>query len=205
MQKILIATHNPAKLKEIIEYLSDLPIEFVSLQDIGITEEVEEDTGSYEGNSQKKAIEYAKLSGLPAISDDGGLEIAALGGAPGVDSHYFAGKDGTEEDIIEKMKQVLKGVKKENKTRDVTFFGVTSLALPTGEVWSTHAEVYLELAQEPSPRFVKGFPFRSFLVLPKTSKYFHESELTVDERNQYNHRYKALMKLQEIIERELKT
>src|SRR5579872_2912194 len=77
MQKVLIATGNPAKLAEIKSYLSDLPLEFVSLKDVGITHEVEENGTTYEENSQKKAVEYAKLSGLPAISDDGGLEIEA--------------------------------------------------------------------------------------------------------------------------------
>jgi len=84
--KILIATTNPAKFAEITKFLSDLQVDFVSLKDVGITEEVVEDGKTYEENSQKKALFYSKLSGLPAISDDGGLEIESLGGEPGVKS-----------------------------------------------------------------------------------------------------------------------
>lgn len=201
MKKILIATGNPAKLLEIKGYLSDLPLEFVSLKDLGITNEVEEDTNTYEGNSQKKALFYSQLSGLPAISDDGGVEIAALGGLPGVNARYFGDKKGSDEAIIEKMKQVIQEASEDN--REVVFIGVNTLALPSGEFWSTRAESHLELATVPDLKFVRGFPYRSFLVLPGTQKYFHESELTPQERKEYNHRYKALMKLKEILKQKL--
>lgn len=201
MQKVLIATGNPAKLAEIKEYLSDLPLEFVSLKDVGITQEVEEDAKTYEGNSQKKALVYSQLSNLPAISDDGGLEIEALNGLPGVDSRYFADEIGSDEGIIEKMKQVLVDASKDK--RGVKFVGVNTLALPSGKFWTTRGEAELELAQKPDLKFVKGFPYRSFLVLPGTNKYFHESELTPEERKVYNHRYKSLMELRKVIQKEL--
>lgn len=201
MQKVLIATTNPAKFAEIKKYLADLPLELVSLKDVGITQEVVEDGTTYEENSQKKALFYSKLSGLPAISDDGGLEIAALGGLPGVNAKYFGDAKGSDEAIIEKMKQVLKNVK--NKSREVKFVGVDTLALPTSEFWSRRAEVHLELAREPYLKFIKGFPYRSFLVLPGTGKYFHESELTKEERSEYNHRYKALIQLRPIVRKVL--
>lgn len=201
MQKVLIATTNPAKFAEITQYLSDLPLEFVSLKDVAITQEVEENGTTYEENSQKKAVEYAKLSGLPSISDDGGLEIAALGGLPGINARYFGDAKGSDEAIIEKMKQVIQDAPKDK--RQVTFVGVNTLALPSGEFWSKRAEAHLELAKEPYFKFVKGFPYRSFLVLPGTNTYFHESELSPQERKEYNHRYKALMKLKEVIKKEL--
>lgn len=200
MKKILIATGNPAKFSEIKEYLSDLPVKFISLKDVGITQEVEEDTKTYEGNSQKKALFYSKLSGLPSVSDDGGLEIAALGGLPGVESRYFGGPEGKDEDIIEKMGEVLKNA---GENRDALFVGVNTLALPTGKFWSTRGEVQLKLAEKPNLKLVKGFPYRSFLVIPAINKFYHDSELSVEERKEYNHRYKALMLLKEIIIREL--
>lgn len=200
MKKVLIATGNPAKLTEIKQYLADLPVQFVSLKDLGITQGVEEDTNTYEGNSQKKALFYAKLSGLPTISDDGGLEIAALNGLPGVNARYFGDAKGSDEAIIEKMKQVLLDA---GENREVTFVGVNTFAFPNGKYWSVRANVHLELAEKPLFKFIKGFPYRSFLVLPGTQKYFHESELTDVERASYNHRYKSLMKLKKIIQREL--
>ena len=86
MKKLLIGTHNPAKLQELSELFLDFPVELVSLSDVGITEDIEEDGKTYEENSQKKALFYAKKSGLPVISDDGGIEIAALNFQPGIHS-----------------------------------------------------------------------------------------------------------------------
>ena len=86
MRKLLIATRNAGKLKEISNFLSDLPIKIVSLADIGIADDVIEDGETYEENSRIKALFYAKKSGLPTIADDGGIEIYALKGAPGINS-----------------------------------------------------------------------------------------------------------------------
>ena len=115
MNKLLIATRNQGKLKEISQFLSDLPIKILSLSDIGITDEFEEKGKTYQENSQNKAIFYAKLSGLPTISDDGGIEIDALGGAPGIKSRRWVGKDSTDEKIIEKMKKVSSALPKNNR------------------------------------------------------------------------------------------
>lgn len=201
MQKVLIATTNKGKLGEIKEYLSDLPVDFVSLSDVGITDEVIEDGTTYEENSQKKALFYSKRSGLPAISDDGGLEIAALNGAPGIDSRYFGGKEGKDEDIIKKMMEVSQSIP--DAKRDAKFVAVLSFALPTDEIWSERAEVALEIAKEPLLKLLKGFPYRSFLIVPQIGKYYHESELTQDQRKQYNHRYKALQRLVPVIKQAL--
>jgi len=201
MQKILIATTNNGKLGEIKEYLSDLPVEFVSLKDVGITKEVVEDGKTYKENSQKKALFYAKMSGLSAISDDGCIEIAALHGEPGINSKYWAGPEGRDEDLIAKMIEVSKNLPEDN--RNAIFRAVDSFALPTGEVWSTEGHVDLIVAKEPLLKLLKGFPFRSFLFIPKIGKYYHEAELTQEERKAYNHRYKALQKLKTIILKEL--
>ncbi|EKD64630.1 MAG: hypothetical protein ACD_50C00333G0001, partial [uncultured bacterium] len=91
MKKLLIATTNPGKLREYRDFLSDLPVKLVSLKDIGITDDMEETGKTYEENSRAKAIFYAKKSNLPAISDDGGLEINALKGEPGIRSRRWLG------------------------------------------------------------------------------------------------------------------
>ncbi|HSA83924.1 MAG TPA: non-canonical purine NTP pyrophosphatase, partial [Patescibacteria group bacterium] len=108
MKKLLIATHNPAKLNELRELLLDLPLELVSLADVQISKEIEEKGTTYEENSQTKALSYAKLSGLPALSDDGGIEIAALNNEPGVYSKVCLGKHSTEEQLITHMQKVAK-------------------------------------------------------------------------------------------------
>ncbi len=201
MQKLLIATHNPAKLHELSNLLSDLPVELVSLTDIGIDEDVEEDGTTYEENSQKKALFYAKKSNLPAVSDDGGLEIAALGNKPGIHSKRWLGEGTTENDLIQHMKKVAKELPEDN--RHASFKAVLSLALPDGSVWSVGGKVNGIIAKEPSLNEVKGFPYRSFFFLPELNKYYFETELTAEEQKQYNHRVKAVTELKKILQKEL--
>lgn len=201
MKKLLIATHNPAKLHELGILLSDLPVELVSLTDINITEDIEEDGKTYEENSQKKARFYAKKSGLPAVSDDGGLEIAALNNEPGINSKRWLGENTTEDDLISHMKKVAKTLPENN--RNAKFTAVLSLALPDEKVWSVTGQIDGIIAKTPSMREVKGFPYRSFFFLPKINKYYFETELTPQEQAQYNHRVKAVNELKKILKKEL--
>lgn len=197
MQKLLIATTNKGKLGEMQKYLSELPLEILSLSDVGITDDVEEDGKTYSENSQKKALFYAAKSGLPAISDDGGLEIAALGGEPGIHSKRWLGEDTGEEDLIQHMIQVAKDLPDEN--RIARFVAVVSLAMPSGNVWSVEGIVNGMIAKEPLLQKVHGFPFRSFFYLPAIEKYYQDEQLTNEEQKIYNHRYKALQGLKQII------
>lgn len=87
--KILIATTNPGKFSELRTFLSDLPYEYVSLSDVGISLNVEETGSTFDENAILKAKTYADLSGLPAIADDGGFEIDILHGEPGVKSYRW--------------------------------------------------------------------------------------------------------------------
>src|SRR3989344_8705999 len=97
---LLIATTNKGKLSELKTFLIDLPVELVSLSDVGITDDVEETGKTYKENSQKKALFYANASGLPAVADDGGLEVSALEGAPGVKSRRWLGKEESDEVLL---------------------------------------------------------------------------------------------------------
>lgn len=202
MKKILIATTNKGKLKEISEFLADLSLTILSLSDVGITDDVEETGKTYKENSQIKALFYAKKSNLPAISDDGGLEISALGESPGLESKRWVGKDSTDEKIIEHMKKIAKELPDEN--RDAIFKVVLSLALPNGKVWSVEDKVEGIIAKKPHMKNVKGFPYRSFFYVPEIKKYYQNEELTNDEQRMYNHRYKAIQKLKQIIKKVLR-
>lgn len=201
MKKLLIATHNKGKLREISNFLSDLPLEIVSLSDIGISYDIEETGKTYRENSQMKALFYAEKSRLPAISDDGGLEIVVFGGAPGIKSKRWLGKNSTEESIINYMIKVAKELPDNN--RKAFFKTVISLALPNGKVWSVTGEIEGIIAEKPYLKLLKGYPYRSFFYLPKLKKYYHEKELTNDEQRMYNHRYKAIQKIKTIIKREI--
>jgi len=200
MQKLLIATHNPAKLNELKELLSDLPLELVSLADVGIQEEVEEEGTTYKENSETKAISYAKQSGLPALSDDGGLEIVALNNEPGVYSKVWLGKDSTEEQLINHMIKVVKDLPDDN--RKAFFKVVLSFALPSGKIWSEMGEIEGIIAKEPSIKIKKGYPYRHFFFLPLLNKYYFESELTPEEQKKYNHRVIAIEKLKPLLKKE---
>ena len=98
MRRLLIATTNPGKLAEIRHFLGELPITLVSLSDLGIREKANETGNTFKENAVLKAKFYSKLSGLPTIGDDGGLEIDALGGAPGVKSHRWINGDRDDDD-----------------------------------------------------------------------------------------------------------
>ena len=197
MKRLLIATTNVGKLKEISDFLSDLDLELLSLSDVGINLDFEEVGKTYQENSQAKAVFYAKKSGLPAIADDGGLEISALGGAPGVKSRRWVGKDSTDEKIIEHMTKLAKELPDNN--RKAFFRAVITLALPNGKTWSVEGLVKGIIAKKPHLKLSKGYPYRSFFYLPKIKKYYHEKELTEQEQKLYNHRYKAIQKLIPVI------
>ncbi len=197
MKKLLIATKNQGKIKELTEFLSNLSLQLLTLKDVDISEDVEEKGKTYEENSRAKALFYSKKSGLPAIADDGGLEISALGGAPGVHSRRWLGHSATDEELIGHLSKVAKELP-DNK-RDAYFRTVISFALPDGKVWSVKDEVKGVIAKKPLLKILKGYPYRSFFYLPEINKFYHESQLSKEEQKLYNHRFKAIEKLKPII------
>ena len=201
MKKLFVATTNAGKLKEISNFLSELPLEIVSLADIGIKDDVKETGNSYQENSQIKALFYAKKSNLPTITDDGGVEIEAFNGAPGIKSKRWLGDGSTEQNIISHMIKVSSALSDDN--RKAFFKTVISLALPNGKVWSVDGEIEGIIAKKPYLKILKGYPYRSFFYLPKIKKYYHEDQLDPEEQKEYNHRYKAIQKLKPILKREL--
>lgn len=201
MKKLLIATKNQGKIKEFRKFLSGLPIDTLSLSDAGIFEDIEEDGKTYEENSKKKAIFYAKISCLPALADDGGIEIAALNGAPGVKSRRWLGFEASDETLISHIKKVIEKLPK-GKERAV-FKTVVSFALPSGLVWSSEEKVNGILRNGEGMKILDGYPYRSFFYLPEINKFYHDDELTSEEERLYNHRYKATNKLKSIIIKEL--
>jgi len=193
MKKLLIATHNPAKFNDISRFLSDIPHELVSLNDVGITEDIEEDQPTFEENAIKKAQYFAKKSGLPTIGDDSGMEIEYLGGKPGVYSKRWAPEE-TDESIVSHTLKQLKGVPAEKRTAQ--FRVVIALAKPDGSVQTATAVTRGIIAEKPFPGAqTKKFPYNQILFLPELNKYYHDDDLTKEEQYEYNHRRRALDKL----------
>lgn len=203
MKKLLVATTNPGKLTEIKRFLSDLPVELVSLRDAGITDFPDETGMTFEENAILKAKYYAKESGLPTLADDGGFEIDALGGEPGVRSHRWIdqSRESTDEELItytiERMKDVPDGM------RGAQLRLVLALVLPDGEIHTTEASVRGVVPVSPTGTRSEGFPFRSLLFIPDINKYYNHDELTDSENDAYNHRKRALDQLKPIIRKEL--
>lgn len=201
MKRLLIATRNSGKFKEFKNFLSDLPLELTSLNELGIKEDIEETGKTYAENSKKKALFYAKISNLPVIADDGGIEIAALNFEPGIKTRRWFGKEATDEELINHMIKVAKELPDNN--RIAYFKAIVTLAMPDGRFFQEYGEVKGIIARKPLLKHLKGYPFRSFFYLPEIKKYYHETQLSEEEEKLYNHRYKAVTKLKHIIIREM--
>ncbi len=197
--KLLIATTNPGKLEEIRRFLSDLPVEMVSLGDIGISNNVEESGATFEENAILKAKFYAEKSKLATIADDGGFEIDALGGEPGIRSHRWIDplKESGDEELIEYTFKRMKGLPRAK--RGAQLRAVLALVLPNGEVHTATAATRGIIPENPSPERVAGFPYRSILYLPVIKKYYNHDLLTPAETEKYNHRRHALHKLKPLL------
>lgn len=189
--KLLIASHNPAKVEEYKHYLSDLPLELISLSDLNIKEEALEDGKTFKENAVKKAKFYHKLTGLPVIVDDGGLMIDALNGAPGVKSRHWFGYKMTDEEMIQSVIKKMKDIPEGKRTCHLV--GVIALVMPDGTTYTQWAQIDGIVAQVPTEKRLPGFPYRSFFYLPKFKKFY--LELTDEEHEQINHRKFALLKL----------
>lgn len=195
MKKLLIATHNTAKLEEVRTFLSDLPIEFVSLNDIGITHDVEETGKTFEENAILKAKYYSKRSGLVAIGDDAGIEIDALHGEPGVKSkRWIDGVETSDQELIDYTFKRMENVPVEKRGAQMRIV----LAFADGEKVIATAEGITRgiIPNKPSTsRAKKGFPFRQVLYIPEIGKYYNQDEMTAEQELKYNHRVKALQQL----------
>ena len=171
MKTLLIATTNPAKFAEIKDFFSDIPIVCVGLRDVGITTPVEETGKTFEENAILKAKTYAKLSGLPTLADDGGLEIDAFHGEPGVHSHRWihTDREDTDEELIAYTIEQMKDVPLSKRGAQLRL--VLALVLPNGEIHTSEGVIRGVIAQKPSSYRREGFPYRSLLYLPELEKF----------------------------------
>jgi XTP/dITP diphosphohydrolase len=199
MKKILIATKNKGKVKEIKYYLEPLGVKVLSLTDVGIKDDVEETGKTYYANSKLKAVFYAKLSGLPVLSDDGGLEIDALNGEPGIKSRRWLGHHSTDEELINHLLKILKKLPKNN--RKAYLKAVITFALPNGKYFQAMGKIRGVLSEPTTKGKIKGYPFRAFFYIPKIKKFYLENQLSKEEEKVYNHRYKAIKKLSPFIKK----
>ncbi len=191
--ELLIATNNKGKVREIKEILKGLDMEVFSLADKGIDIDVVEDGTTFEENSMKKASEIFKLSGCITVADDSGLEVDALGGAPGVYSARYAGEGATDEEKYTKLLNELKDVPDEKRT--ARFVSVVAVILPDGTKTTLRGECEGVITKEPCGS--GGFGYDPVFFVPQLGKTF--SEVTLEEKNQISHRGKAFKMLRDYL------
>ena len=191
--RILLATNNAGKVRELAVLLAGTPFAVATPSDEGIALDVEETGVTFEENAVLKARAFAEASGLLSIADDSGLEVDALGGEPGVRSARYAGPEASDEDRVRYLLGNLEGVEWER--RSARFRSVVALAFPGGEVRLFEGACEGMVAFE--PRGDKGFGYDPIFYIPSLDR--HMAELELEEKNRMSHRGQATRKAAEFL------
>ncbi|MEW6113819.1 MAG: XTP/dITP diphosphatase [Thermodesulfobacteriota bacterium] len=191
--RILIATRNKGKVREIRDLVADLPVAFLSLDDLPDAPDVVEDAETFEGNALKKATILAQATGIPALADDSGLCVDALGGRPGVHSARYAGEGASDADRIAKLLNEMRDVPEQQ--RSARFVCALALAWPGGESKMFMGTCEGRITHE--PRGLGGFGFDPVFYFPEAGCTF--AEMDRQAKNQVSHRGKALWQLAEYL------
>ncbi|MEK7762653.1 MAG: XTP/dITP diphosphatase [Nitrospirota bacterium] len=193
MRELVLATRNRHKGEELAALLGDLGITIRTLDEFPDAPDVVEDGDTCEANAIKKARAIAQFTGLPAVADDTGLEVDALGGRPGIYAARYAGEDATYEDNCRKLLQELAGVPRERRT--ARFLTVAAIALPSDGVRLAQGILDGVIAEEASGTL--GFGYDPVFLIPELGKTL--AQLSADQKNTISHRAKAFAKMREIL------
>ncbi|MGQ9652565.1 MAG: XTP/dITP diphosphatase [Thermodesulfobacteriota bacterium] len=192
--EILLATRNAGKAREFQEMLSGLPVRIRTLEEFPGAPEVDEDGESFEENALKKARILCRWFGGITVADDSGLEVQALGGAPGVCSARYAGPWASDEDNNRKLLLAMAGVAPDE--RKARFRCLVALVHPDGREWVFEGSCEGTIATE--IKGTHGFGYDPLFVLPQEGKTF--AEIGPEVKNRVSHRAKALAKLRKALE-----
>lgn len=184
--KLVLATNNKGKLREMSEILAPHGIEVVSLDEFKDIGDIEEDGDTFRENAIKKAAVTCEQTGLMALADDSGLEVDFLDGAPGVHSARFAGEEKDDDANNKKLLELLAGVPEERRT--ARFRCVIAVAVPGGWVYTAEGTCEGVIAGE--LRGDGGFGYDPLFYLPEYGKTF--GELEPETKNKISHRARAL-------------
>lgn len=196
--KFIIATNNKKKLRELSAILSELGVEAVSLAEAGVESDAEETGTTFEENSRIKALAAMKEANLPAIADDSGLEVDALGGEPGVYSARYGG-DKCREDV-ERYQYLLKNMENvPDGERTARFVSVITCTFPDGREISARGEIEGEILR--APRGEGGFGYDPVFFVK--SENMTTAEMSAERKNEISHRALSLRlmakKLKEVL------
>ena len=186
--KVIAATNNKHKLEEIAYIMNNMQIEVQSLSDIGLDIDVEETGDTFLENALLKAREVGRAAGKLVIADDSGLEVEALGGAPGVHSARYSGYDGEQKDQKnrEKLLNAMNDIPSEK--RSARFCTVIAAVFPDGREITAEGFVYGRIGYEEKGSF--GFGYDSLFIVDGYNKTM--AELPSEVKNQISHRANAL-------------
>jgi XTP/dITP diphosphohydrolase len=193
IRELVLATRNRNKVIELVALLGDLGIKIRTLDEFPDAPEVVEDGDSCEANAVKKARAIAEYTGLPAVADDTGLEVDALGGRPGVYAARYAGEDATYEDNCRKLLRELTGVPREQRT--ARFLTVAVIALPSNGIRVAQGTLEGVISEEASGTL--GFGYDPVFLIPELGKTL--AQLSVEQKNTISHRAKAFAKVREML------
>ena len=219
MNKLLIATNNKGKVKELQALLSDLNIELVIPSQIGLDLDVVEDGITYTENAAKKAFAFAKASGLISLADDTGLEVDALDGAPGLyskrfgsstsdslplNSKDFGGAGGGLLSDFDRRRYLVQQIQDTPRPWTARFRATIAIANPNNIKLNPLSTDNLQITEGtcegeiiPEDQGTNGFGYDPIFLFPELGKTM--AELSMDEKNRISHRAKAVMNAKEIL------
>lgn len=194
MSKVVLASSNSHKLKELQAMLSEFDFELLSLSDVGLAGlDIPEEGDTFEANSLYKAQVVSKMTGHPAIADDSGLMVAHLNGAPGVYSARYAGEPKSDRANNAKLVDALKGVPEGN--RGAKFVTVITFYINEDAVLTARGEVEGRILEK--ERGTGGFGYDPLFYVASLDKTF--AELSSEEKNAISHRGRAIKELQRLL------
>ncbi len=193
--RVVLASRNKGKLRELQDILGQAGLELIPVDDFPEVGEVEETGQTFLDNARLKAHTVARATGLPALADDSGLAVDALGGAPGVFSARWAGEFADDKDNWKKLLAEMADV--EPGKRQAAFVCVLVLAWPNGREMAARAEFRGEIALE--PRGENGFGYDPVFFVPELNATV--AELPAEKKNAISHRAKAAARLRELLEK----
>ncbi len=194
--KVIFATGNENKLREIRQITADMAIEVVSMKDAGYYEDVDETGTTFEENAYLKASAIAKKCGLPTLADDSGLEIDYLGKEPGIYSSRYMGEDTPYSEKNAELLRRMEGVPDEE--RSARFVCAICYVRPDGTSETVRATMEGIVAHAAAG--ANGFGYDPIFFLPE--KGCTSAELPPEEKNLISHRGKALRMMRDILEKE---
>ncbi len=192
--KIILATNNQNKVREIKEILGSHFSEMQTLKEANIDHETVEDGETFMENAIKKAREITEITGLPALADDSGLCVEALNGEPGVHSaRYASDTDENADDGANRRKLLkkLEGV----KDRRAYFVSAVALTMPDGKIYTAEGRFYGEIGYDEVGE--NGFGYDSLFFVPEFN--MTSAEMSAEQKNSMSHRGKALRELAKLL------